>query len=287
MRLPKTAITISKYEYQLVRPGLELLANGLASAKLGSFPHRNAWDRVDPVLSGIYEDRAFDPAMAARIVSARSKLNKMKRVREVQLDVFELAAVALALRVSKWQPTELSKGDARVQVQALATKLERFRKRAQRLAAARLGKPGYDDAAKSWRKFVRWARYSLLQFKIPEWPSFSRKSLWRSQRVALTSMFQQALVDHFHAPLTDDQMVRMVTLAKESFRRGRQPMTLKEALSAERQGRDLLFSFVESRLELTALPGALVPPWKLATDRADRFNAYRDGLRPRVAASLS
>lgn len=285
MRLPKTAITITKHEHQLVRPGLELLANGLASAKLGSFPHRNPWDRVDSVLSGIYQDRAFDPAMAARIVSARSRLNNMKRVREVQLDVFELAAVALALRVSKWQPTELAKGDARVQFHALAMKLERFRKMAQRLAFARLGKPGYDDAAKSWRKFVRWARYSLLQFRILQRPSFSRRSLWCSQRVALASMFQQALMEHFHAPLTEDQKVRMVRLAKASFRRGRQPMTLREVLSGERRGRDLLFQFVESRLELTALPGAYVPAWKLAMDRADRFNAYRDGLRSLLPAS--
>jgi hypothetical protein len=104
--------------------------------------------------------------------------------------------------------------------------------------------------------------------------------------VALASMFQQALVDHFHAPLTEDQMIRMVNLAKESFRRGRQPMTLRELISAERQGRDLLFKFVESRLELTALPGAFVPPWKLAMERADKFNAHRQSLIHPAATNL-
>ena len=99
-------------------------------------------------------------------------------------------------------------------------------------------------------------------------------------------MIQQALEEHCHAPLMASQMIRMVNLAKESFRRGRQPMTLREVLSAERQGRDLLFRFVESRLELTALPGAYAPPWKLAMERADKFNVYRDSLRPPYTARL-
>ena len=99
-------------------------------------------------------------------------------------------------------------------------------------------------------------------------------------------MIQQSLEEHCHASLAGDQMIRMVNLAKESLRRGRQPMTLRELLSVGRQGRDLLFRFVESRLELTALPVAYVPPWKLAMERADRFNAYRESRQHRAAANL-
>jgi hypothetical protein len=38
MRLPTQRLTITPTEYRLLRPGLEVLANGLATAKLGATP---------------------------------------------------------------------------------------------------------------------------------------------------------------------------------------------------------------------------------------------------------
>ena len=262
------------------------MAIGVANAKLGLFPRRNGWDRIDLVLSDIYPDRAFDAEMAARIISARGKLHDTKRTRTVQLDGFEVSVLALALRVSKSQSPKQPEGDRKVQEHALALKLEQHRKKAYRLAVKQLGQPDTEIAGKNWRAFVQWARYNTLQFKLARKTFHSRRPFWREQREAIASMIQQALVENCHAPLTGDQMIRMVNLAKESFRRGRQPMTLMELLSAERKGRDLLFRFVESRFELTALPDAYVPPWKAAMDRANRFNNYRDGLRHPIAATL-
>jgi hypothetical protein len=287
VRLPRISMAISKPEYGLLRPGLELLANGLANAKLGLFPRRNGWDPIDLALSNIYRDRAFDTGMAARIVSARGKLHNTKRRRNVQLDLFEVSVVALALRESKSQSPKQPKGDRKDQENALALKLEQHRKRAQRLAVKQLGKHETENAGKTWRAFVQWARYNLLQFRLARKTYHSLRLLRRDQRQAIASMIRQALEEHCYAPLSGDQMIHMVNLAKESFRRGRQPMTLKELLSAERQGRDLLFRFVASRLELIALPGAYVPPWKLGMNRADRFSAYRASLQPRVASGSS
>jgi hypothetical protein len=286
MRLPTISIAISRPDYELLRPGLELLAVGIANAKLGLFPRRNGWDRIDLVLSDIYQHRVFDAEMAARIISARGTVHNTRRTRKVQLDLLEVSVLALALRVSKSQSPKQPKGDGKNQEDALALKLEQHRKKAHRLAVKQLGLSDTRIAGNSWRAFVQWARYNLLQFKLAREPYHSLRPLWREKREALASMIQQALEEHCHAPLTADQMIRMVRLAKESFRRGRQPMTLRELLSAERQGRDLLFRFVESRLELTALPGAYVPPWKQAMERADRFNNYRDSLRHPIAATL-
>ena len=82
MILPTTRVTINLPEYELLSPGLEILANGLATAKLGAFPRRHAWDRIDAGLSDIHRDRAYDEGMAQRIVSTRAKVIGMTATRK-------------------------------------------------------------------------------------------------------------------------------------------------------------------------------------------------------------
>ena len=181
MRLPRISIAISRPEYELLKPGLELLAIGIANAKLGLFPRRNGWDRIDLVLSDIYQDRAFDAGMAARIISARGKVYDTKRTRTAQLDVFEVSVLALALRVSKSQSPKQPKGDRKDQEDALALKLEQHRKKAHRLAVKQLGEHDTEIAGKSWRAFVQWSRYNILQFKLARKTYLSLRLLWRDQ----------------------------------------------------------------------------------------------------------
>lgn len=40
MILPTVRITINKEEHSVLKPGLDMLANRLAMARQGSFPHR-------------------------------------------------------------------------------------------------------------------------------------------------------------------------------------------------------------------------------------------------------
>ena len=69
MTFPKQRITIALAEYLLLKPGLDVLANGLAGAKLESFPHRHPFDRIDFVASDVYRNKAYDDQMAARVVT--------------------------------------------------------------------------------------------------------------------------------------------------------------------------------------------------------------------------
>src|SRR5258705_13743296 len=56
MSLPTQRLSITPTEYLPLKPGLDVLANGLANAKAGHFPHRDPWDRIDYVASDVYRD---------------------------------------------------------------------------------------------------------------------------------------------------------------------------------------------------------------------------------------
>jgi hypothetical protein len=79
-------------------------------------------------------------------------------------------------------------------------------------------------------------------------------------------------------PLSREQLTRMALLTKNALRRGRLPMTLRELLVADRKGRDLLFTFVETRVKLEALAGAEIAPGLTYLQRAVRFEDLKNRL---------
>jgi hypothetical protein len=278
MTLPTTRITITLLEFQLLSPGLDILANGLAAAKLGAYPHRHPWDRIDTSVSGIHRDRAYDEEMAQRIVTTRAELIGMTATRKVRFDVFQMSVAALALRLGKLKARSslpCRNLETSNEHKMLILKLEKYRKRARRAGLAKLGSTEFAKAAESWREFNQWMRYNLLQFTFRNRPSSLHALKTRELRKAVGEMIQHALREHFHAELPEAVLSKMVTLSKSSFLRGRQPMTLKELLASEGRGRDLLFAFVTARIETSPLPGAVIPQWKLAMDRAERFLAFK------------
>jgi hypothetical protein len=276
MTIPKVRITLTKAEHDHIKPGLDALRNGLASARLGFFPNRHAWDRIDLASCNIYADRAYDAAMADRCFSLGFEIREMTATRKVRLDVFELSMAALALRVSGKLARQKRKPLAPGEAKSLANKLERYRKRAKRQLIARVGDAAYATLATTWRMFAGWVRYHLTQFILSRRLGFESKPLWREQREGLAGMIVQAVEERCYAPLSQQQVTRMALMAKNDLRRGRLPMTLGEVLVADRKGRDLLFAFVEKRLELEALPGAEIAPGLAYLQRAARFENWKN-----------
>ena len=74
MSLPTQRLTITSTECLLLKPGLDVLANGLASAKLGAFPHRHHSHGIDYVASDVHRDQEFDAEMSTLIITVRGKL---------------------------------------------------------------------------------------------------------------------------------------------------------------------------------------------------------------------
>jgi hypothetical protein len=256
---------------QLVKPGLDVLANGLVSAKAGHFPHRHPWHRIDYVASDVYGNREFDAEMSARVISVRRKLWDLTQSRKIYLDAFELSALGLALRLSRAKKLIDTAESVSIEFELLRFKIETYRKRARRSATARIGALDYQSAAQRWRRFIAWLRYNTLYIRLPKRGEARRAALWREQRLQLTELINRVLAERFFEAPSDGEMAKIVTLATRSLRRGRHPVSLRELLRAPQAHTDFLAGFVEKRVELKRLPGAPVPAWQGVSDRADRF----------------
>jgi len=90
MSLPRQRLTITVTEYKLLRPGLDVLANGFAGAKAEHFPNRHPWHLIDWVASNVYRSQAYADEMAVRMIRVRRKLWDLNQSRKIRIDAFEL-----------------------------------------------------------------------------------------------------------------------------------------------------------------------------------------------------
>ncbi len=253
MKLPTVRLTITPAEYFLLKPGLDLLANGLAGAAEGLFPHRHPWHRIDLQASDVYRDQAFNPGMAARIVSVRRKLWDLTKSRKVRLDAFEIAAAILALRLLKRSRPASEAPAEPEELKSLGKKLETYRNRAKRAAIAEVGKATHEAVSGTWVRFVAWCRYNLLQFSVRRKRHPYLRMLWLEQRTQLEKLITGTLQSRCYALPPDRSVEGLAKLMKESVRRGRAPMTLRELLGGDPRGGDFVFDFINRRVELRAL----------------------------------
>ncbi len=276
MSYPAQRLTINTADYSLLKPGLELLANGLANAKLGLFPHRNVWHRIDLQASNVYQHQAFDQAMADRIIAVRLKLWDLNSSRRIRVDVFEVAVLALAGRLRNTNVGARGTRAESDELKSLARRLESCRKRAKRATISRLGDGEYRLAADRWGGFVSWSRFNLLSFTASKLNRPWRKQVWRSQREQLGVAIGTLLTSKFYESPSKTEMKRMVTLLASNLRRHRLQIGLRELLSNPSQFSDLVVNFVIKRMSLNLLPNAPLPAWQVITNRTDKFEAYRN-----------
>jgi hypothetical protein len=284
MSLPKHRMTVTLAEYKLLKPALDVLANGLASAKAGRFPNRHPWHQIDNVASNVFRNREFDAEMSTRIVNVREKLWDLSQSRKIYLDVFELLALALALRLSGSQKLVDETKSTSSEIRLLQTKIEIYRRRAGRSAVTRIGRVEYRLAAQRWRRFIEWMRYNILYIKVPKRGAAWRATRWREQRVQLTQLITKILAERFFEIPSEAEMTRVVTLATTSLRRYRHSVGLRELLRSPQDHTDFLFGFIEKRLRLKRAPGAPVPAWQAMSDRADKFREYQNKTRGKISA---
>jgi hypothetical protein len=287
MKLPTERLTITSTEYRLLEPGLEVLVNGLATAKLGGFPHRHPYHDIDFIASAIYRNQAYSAEMAAKIINVRGKVWGLTQSRKIRLDPFELAIAAFALRLWKSHKPAGDSETLSEEIKLLETKIETYRKRAKRAATAKAGKASYQISAECWQSFLAWCRYHLLYFKLPNRGQARRATLWREQRLQITELINKVLAERFFEVPSEAAMARVVTLITGSLRRCRHSVGLREFLRSPQEHTDFLFGFIEKRVELKLLPGAPVPEWQAISDRGDKFREFREKHRGTVSTSLS
>jgi hypothetical protein len=269
MSFPCVRLTIARAEYELLKPGLDLIACQLANAKLGLQTRRHPLDRIDLQLSDIYKRKQYSEEGDQAVISVRAKLWELTSSRKIRANFLELSAAALALRVLRRLPN--SNYDP-IAAKALAAKLERYRKRAKRAAISRLGTDQYATAADRCQCFVQWIRYYLIYLHQPKRCRSSLLCTWAYQRSALAELIASILHDFGYAPLSDTQMKRVVRLIKEELRRRRHPISLMELLrSKDPVDRQFLFHVVAKKCELSPLPGVRYPMCVAAAARGEKF----------------
>jgi hypothetical protein len=278
---PKVRLTINPAESLLLMPGLNTVVNGHAGAKhFNAYPHRHPYDRIDFVASAVYEERAYDGAMAERFLALRNKVQDIAQSRKIRLDSVDLAVAGFALRL--WKAHGGSDAEESLaSLKQLQGKIEMYCRRAKRAAIKKEGKSLYREAAERWRRFAAWAKYHLLYFKLPNRQQPWRSRFWKEQRLQLALAITAAPREHFREVTSDADMTRVVTLLSRSLRRGRHLRSLKEVLKDPRAHTDFLVEFIEKRrLSLKTLPGAPIPAWQLYSNRADKFIAFATDRRP-------
>jgi hypothetical protein len=269
-------VQITPPEYQLLKPGLDVVVNGLADVRGEHYPHRYPWHRVDGFVGSPYPHQAYDAAMAARVIGLRSKLWNLSKAKKIRLDPFELAAAAFALRLWKAHKPSGSTEAMAAAVKVLQSKIERYRRRARREAITKAGREAFQEGSVRWLRFTDWMHYNLLHFRVPRRGFGQPAKLWREQRQQLTELFRNVLAERLFECPNDTEMIRIVTLGTTSARRGRLGVTLWTLLKTPEPHSDLLFSFINKRIELKLLPDAPLPLWKQVSDRGDRFREYQE-----------
>jgi hypothetical protein len=265
---PAVRITINKDEYGALEPGLDLLANRLATARLGSFPNRHAWHRIDFLASNVYRDRAYDESTDQKVIEVRAKLLGLSSSRRIYVDFSDAAILAFALRQLRKTDQALSKAVSHDTVQALARKLEKYRKRAKRKAISAIGKQSYDDTATRWRSFSSWMQYNLLWSKVPRRGTPFIKKSWRDKKVRMAELINVTVSERYDRVLTEAQVNRIRDLVIPSLRRGRHELTLNTVLAGSDAAKDFLVAFITKRLSLEKGTNAPRTRWEGYWERA-------------------
>lgn len=276
MPFPKVRLTINHEEGLLLMPGLNTVANGHAGAKcFGAYPNRHPYDRIDLVASAVYEDRAYDDGMAGRFLALRNMVQDIPQSRKIRFDSVDLAVAGFVLRLWKAHKPSDATDETCAAVKQLQKKIERYRRRARCAAIKKSGKSSYRETAERWRRFAAWAKYNLLYFKMPSNRPPCRAKFWKEQRRQLTTAIATALTGRFFEVPSEIDMVKLVTLASRSLKKCRHAVGLTELLQAPNSHAEFLVAFVKKRVDLKRLPGAPVPAWQAASDRADVFRAFQ------------
>ena len=291
MCLPKRRLTITPAEYRLFKPALDKLEIAFAAAKVRRFPYCHPWNRIDYVVSDVYRDQMYDEEMAARIPGNSWKVWDPTHSHKIRLDVFELSALALALRVTRAQKLIDITESVSAEIKLLEAKIEIYRKRAKRSAITRIGKVAYQALAERWRRFVACLRYNFLyiNIRVRGFPYIRWGTMWREQRLQLTQLIYKILADRLFDAPSDVEMKRVVSLAVSTLGRYRYRVRLKALLQAPHEHTDFLFGFVSeaSGIEVICrcLPGLCGRPSRIAQRSSTHSEKQVSGERIRYLST--
>ncbi len=264
----KAEISLNKTERTLIRFGLNMIVNGLAAAKAGFFPSAHPLERIDPAAANIYRKRAFSTEFASKLIPLRNRLSAERRKQTFWLDTFDLAAAALALRVTRekrlWeQGCEVDKcrlvrlsDPPEDEVARLEGKVENARRRATP-SARHPNRSQYEERAKAWRAFVAWMRYNLLYDEAQCERIFKRgigihlsKMVARLRFKELLDATREIIAERTTAHIPESELLRLVKLARNELQpsRRRHPQSNMGLMNDREKMKEFMFESYASDL---------------------------------------
>ena len=267
-----TEVYLNPKEVKLLLPVLERILNGVA-AERGRMQYAGT---VFPFARPVYSARAFDHELFGHILSCRNKLKGIGPSRKLRLDAFELAALALSIRVAVKGQHDAD-GLKPATVNRIERKLEICRKRAKRCWIHRYGPDAFTKSSQRWKQFVGWLRFEILAPRqrrpLPlrgasmiaqEYRSFMRKTA----RDITVAGADEAEVEH------------LADLARREIRRRRHPHTMRELINDTAKAQQFLANFILVRKGPEILRQEYLPRALQMSQLGGRFKAALEGDVP-------
>jgi macrodomain Ter protein organizer (MatP/YcbG family) len=261
-----TRLTFSPAEVKAILPALEMAVN-----KIAELATRPQYAGVDELIYGArstYADRSFDPEMYQYLLSCRNKLKQIRPTRDTRLNVFEIAAAALAMRVVRKRKLAAEDVLHCDEVLNLEDKLEPHRKRAKRAFITSHTEGSYQELAARWGKFVAWLRYEVLVQKRRKAMSRGVLLLHKEQREKMRILALEVVVES----ADQRQITHLADLARYKIRKKR--MGLRDLLADEDKARVFLVDFlIEKGVAWELIKPEFQPFWLRRTLLAEKFKA--------------
>ena len=245
--LPTVRVSLGPGARQVLLLGLDKLAHDLDARHL-----RNCRDlvRVQHWIpdTSVYSGRAHDEEMQMYLLSAHSKLKDMPACGKARFHLFEVAALAFALRLVERMPEFDNVSDC-----DLARRIETSRKHALRAARKSCGEQVIDEMSVRWRRFLEFCRYNFTGDRPIKLPMQAVKMLQSKIREDLPGLIQAAVVEFGYFPLSADELKHVTKLIRRDGRRC--TISLKDVVTGSREkALERLFPLCASRRNSYSIP---------------------------------
>lgn len=249
---------LSKLEVLLIRVGLgRIAASYEIVTRTGGLPHDHFPFRI--LRPRNFDLGEFDLVIMQTTVRVSSLIDSIgDDGGRLRLDVFDLAACILAVRVSlkrvRHGHAQPCCDDQATATKNLIAKLERYRKRAKRAFIADWDVTAYRETHSRWKKYVRWVRVHFLYCGCgrPRFPNSRRRyQLMLKEWMAIA---REGLQFRGRPVPPDIELKRIVRLALADCRRGRTGFRPQDILHNHDLGGSYLADFIRDRYRPCQIP---------------------------------
>ncbi len=245
--LPAASLRLRDFQLGAIRPGLQLIVARLRYyEKSGGLPYQ----RPQSFSQLAHDSGTYDADLALLLESLARKIAVGRKSRRLRLNAFELAACILGARITRQQAQHghiECQGASAQRCRRLVALLEKYRKRAKRLAEGARGSAAWKESSSHWREFVLWLRLHLLHCSCGR-PVFPGSRRWNRTVIdALEQRVRRGLAGAGLCAPEPAVLRRYIRMLLRYIRRDRTEFGVRSLLVNRDWAQPFLAQFVEKR----------------------------------------